>query len=161
MATGDRISAWGAIAGQPPTTDFATFKRANIQQYSPFVYEFASGTAEELTFQDIFPAVYAGGGIDFSITWAGSDNTTGVATWALSLQRVTGVGLSDTFGTAQTGGVAGPGATDGIAVAVVSFTDGQLPAGLVAEDVWRCRVIKNAGGYAGTPRLLAIEALET
>ncbi len=161
MATGDRIAAWAASTGQPPISSFATFKRANVQTYSPFVYEFLSGTAQEVTFQDIWPAAYAGGGIDFAITWAASNNNTGVATWALSLQRLTGGTLSDTWGTAQTGGVAGPGAVDDVAVAQVSFTDGQLPAGLVAEDVWRCRVIKNAGGYSGTPRLLAIEALET
>ena len=160
MSSGDRIAAWAAPAGQTPTTAFATFKRANADQFGPFCYEFASTPEQNLSFQDIFPAAYAGGGLTFKIHWAATNTNTGDAQFDLSLQRL--LNATDTFGTLQNGGVAGPGTVGEIAIVTVTFTDGQLPGGLVAGDLWRVKVAKNTiGTYSGNPQLLGIEVLET
>ena len=113
-------------------------------------------------FRDFWPAQYGGGGLTFAVHWAATDNNTGSATWSLSLERPITNGIDPSnWGTAQTGAVAGPGATGDIAVATVTVTDGQLPASLAAGDLWRCRVSRVIGGYTGSPQLLGVEVTET
>ncbi len=165
MASGNTLLTKTPQDNEPPATIFATLDTRNAHP----VLDFDGTTDEEAVFTDVMPSNYAGGGLTVITWWMLTSATTGSFRVQVALERDdAALDLdADSFAAFQSAGGSAP-ATSGFPVAVtVTFTNGAQMDSVVAGDVFRLKVRRDADGTSGTDdittdaELLAVEVKET
>lgn len=162
MASGQSLVVFTARDNLASGTGAATPDRRNGHP----VLDFDASTDEIAEFRSVMPRNYSGGGVTVVHHFSGSGITTGNVRIDGQFERVTGQDKdSDSFATAQSVTQA-VSATDGIdAQASIPFTNGAQMDSVVAGDVFRYRVTRDANNGADTAaadmELSAVEIFET
>jgi hypothetical protein len=164
MASGDSLIIFRAQDNEPPVAAFATLDTRNAH----LVLDFDGATDEEAVFTGIMPANYAGGGLTIKVHVSFTSATSGTANIECHLERITGLDIdADSFAAFQDVGVTANG-TPGIeVVGSITFTDGAAMDSIVAGDLFRLKIRRDADGTNGTDdivtdmELLGIEVTET
>lgn len=149
MASGDFLAVLMPRAATSPSASSAAFSRRNTKPVIAF-----DGTAdEEIIFEGVLPANYAGGGItiDAYVTFASA--TSGSARLQTDFERGNAGGSdldADSFsGTFQSAGGSANG-TSGVKTKIsIAHTNSQLD-GLLAGEPFRLKVRRDADGTSGT-----------
>jgi hypothetical protein len=164
MASGDTLLALSALAAEMPSASYATFAKRGGRP----CWQFDAAADESLNFTGVMPRNYAGGGITVTLVWAAASATSGTCRWSVAIERCTSQDLdSGGAATAQTAGGAANG-TSGIPTYTdIAFTNGAQMDSVVAGDMFRITVMRDADGTSGTDdmtgdaELYAIEIRET
>jgi len=164
MATTDTLLIFTPGMNEPPAASFATFDTRN----SHLVLDFDGAADEEAVFKGIMPAHYAGGGLTVKVHVAFTSATTGTANIEVHLERVTAQDIdADGFAAFQDIGVTANGTSGIEVVGTITFTSGAQMDSIVAGDLFRLKVRRDADGTNGTDdittdmELLGIEVKET
>ena len=163
-ATTDTLAVFTPLHNEPPAAAFATLDTRNAHP----VLDFDGATDEEAVFTGVMPDNYAAGGITVKLHVAFTTATTGTANIEVSWERITGLDIdADSFAT-MTDGSATPNGTSGIETVVsIAFANGAAIDSVVAADLFRLKVRRDADGTNGTDdittdmELLGIEVTET
>jgi hypothetical protein len=166
MASGTLLCRFGAPAGQPPATGFATPDVRN----GLFVLDFDAVAAEYTHFVDVLPPTYGGGGLTVKLRWMASTAVSGTVRWWVTIERhQRGVDDSDadSFSAGVNVGTAAiaPCGTEMETVIV-------LPAGAAMDNLqvgerFRLRTFRDAAGttgvddMAGDAELVQVDVYET
>lgn len=166
MSSGDTLCVWTALHNEPPASAFATFDTRNAHP----VLDFDGTTDEEAVFSAKLPRRYRNGGVTVITTWMFTSATTGSLRVQTSFERIAPADLdldADSFATANSAGGSAPG-TNGQTVEVsVAHANGSEMDSVVAGDLFRLKVRRDADGTSGTDdittdaELLAVELKET
>jgi len=163
MATGNSLCVFRPLDNEPPAASFMTL---DLRNGHPVLD--ADGSAdEEAVFTGIMPAHYAGGGVTVKLHVAFTSATSGTVNIEVSWERITGLDIdADSFAT-MTDASATPNGTSGIETIVsIAFADGAAMDSVVAGDLFRLKVRRDADGTNGTDdvttdmELLGIEIVE-
>lgn len=148
MASGDSLCRLFALNYTPATTNYATFTvrtgRRNL--------EFDGATNETAIWEDIMPSWYAGGGVDVLIWWW-SFSTSQDLDWDVAFERV------DVTQDIGSDGFAAVNSADGetsnataelLTKTTIQFTDGADMDSVVANDIFRMKLIRDAANDGST-----------
>lgn len=166
MASGDTLDVISVLANEPPTASFATPDLRNLDPTLDF-----DGTAdEEAVFTGVMPRNYgAATGITVITWWSFTSATSGSFRVQVALERMDAALDIDagSFAAFQSAGGTVPG-TSGFPVAVsVAITAGSQMDSVVAGDLYRLKIRRDADGTSWTDdtttdgELLGIEVKET
>jgi hypothetical protein len=166
MASGDRMAFFGPLNNEPPIASAAQIEKRNAHPALAF-----DGSAdEEAVFTDKLLSSYSGGGLSVITTWALKTATSGSLRVQVAIERMDLSSLSldaDSFAAFQSAGGAAPG-TSGLFIEIpVAFTAGAQMDGLLASEMYRLKIRRDADGTSGTDdittdaQLLGIEVKET
>ncbi len=163
MASGNTLVCLFPNDNEPPASNFATFDTRNAHP----VLDFDAGTDETAQFTAIMPSNYAGGGVTVVLQWAASTATTGNVVWAVSFEDIgdetQNIG-SDGFASAQSVTAAAPGTSGLVQYSSVAFTNGAQMDSVVAGDLFRIRVVRDADNVndtmTGDAELVGLEIRE-
>lgn len=164
MASTDTLVVFTPFNNEPPAAAYATL---DIRNSHP-VLDFDGATDEEAVFRAIMPDHYAGGGLTVKVHVAFTSATSGTANIECHLERVTGLDIdADSFAAMQDVGVTANGTAGIEVVGNITFTSGAQMDSIVAGDLFRLKIRRDADGTNGTDdvttdmELLAIEVTET
>jgi hypothetical protein len=159
-------------ANEPPATIYATLD-VRTDGGTPVgarpCLDFDGSADEEAHFTGVMPANYsAATGVTVKLHVAFTSATSGTANIEVSWERVSGLDMdSQSFATMIDGSAAANG-TSGIETVVsIAFTQGAQMDSVVAGDLFRLKVRRDADGTNGTDdiasdmELYAIEVVET
>jgi len=164
MASGDTLLILPALAGEPPSSNGATF---DVRNQHP-VLDFDDSTDESIVFSAVLPRAYAGGGLTIYIHWSATSATTGNVIWDVSFERI-GDGQQDTdsdgFAAVNSVTDAAPGTSGHVTIASVAFTDGADMDSVAVGELFRVKVTRDADHasdtLSGDVELHAVEIKET
>ena len=164
MATTDTLLVFTPFHNEPPAASFATLDTRNAHP----VLDFDGSADEEAVFTGIMPDNYAGGGLTVKVHVCFSTATSGTANIECHLERITGLDIdADSFAAMQDVGVTANGTSGIEVVGSITFTDGAQMDSIVAGDLFRLKIRRDADGTNGTDdittdmELLGIEVTET
>lgn len=164
MASGDTLLEFFPQNNEPPASAYATLDTRNSHP----CLDFDGATDEEAVFTGIMPANYAGGGLTVKVHVAFTSATTGTANIECHLERITGLDIdADSFAAMQDVGVSANGTSGIEVVGSITFTSGAQMDSIVAGDLFRLKIRRDADGTNGTDdittdmELLGIEVVET
>lgn len=164
MASTDTLAVFTPLHNEPPSASFATLDLRNGHP----VLDFDGAADEEAVFTGIMPDNYAGGGLTVKVHVAFTSATSGTANIECSLERITGLDIdADSFSTMQDVGVTANGTSGIEVIGSITFTDGAAMDSIVAGDLFRLKIRRDADGTNGTDdittdmELLGIEVTET
>lgn len=164
MASTDTLLVFTPLHNEPPAAAFATLDTRNGHP----VLDFDGATDEEAVFTGIMPDHYANGGLTVKVHVAFTSATSGTANIECHLERVTGLDIdADSFATFQDVGVTANGTSGIEVVGSITFTNGAAMDSIVAGDLFRLKIRRDADGTNGTDdittdmELLGIEVTET
>lgn len=148
MASGNTLVTFAAQDNEPPSANYATPDYRNNHP----VLDFDAATDESAVFSDILPQNYGGGGLTVILHWMASTATSGTTRWAVAIERDdAGTDLdSDSFATAQTVGTTAPATSGAPVTTSIAFTAGAQMDSLVAGEMFRLKVTRDADGTSGT-----------
>src|SRR3990167_2512806 len=136
-------------ANEPPAASYAT---DDLRNGHP-VLDFDGAADEEAVWTCELPASYAGGGLTVNTWWSLESVTTGSFRVQAAIERIDESGLdvdADSFAAFQSAGGSAP-ATNGMEVNVpVVFTDGAQMDSVVAGEMFRVKIRRDADGTSGT-----------
>ena len=163
MASGNTLVTFTPLHNEPTAASFATLDFRNVHP----VLDFDGSADEEAVFTGIMPSSYAGGGTTVKLHVAFTSATSGTANIEVSWERITGLDIdADSFAT-MTDASATPNGTSGIETVVsINFANGAAMDSVVAADIFRLKVHRDADGTNGTDdvatdmELLGIEIVE-
>jgi len=141
VSVNKNIVTFGPLDNEPPVSGYANL---GIRNGRP-VLGFSDTTQEAAVFSRIIPhGLNLEGGLSVSLWAAAKNAVTGTIGWDVAFERVE-TGVTDTdidsFGTPKTITPLSVPATSGILTNFnTTFTQGQLPSGLAAGDLFRLRV---------------------
>lgn len=167
MPTSKTLSVFDALAGRPPSTDFAQLDLRNEH----VMLDFDDSTAESIDFCGVLPRGYAASDLEVIVTWAATSATSGEVVWQAEFERhhVGDATLgthdldADDFGTAATATDTAPGSAGELVRTTIALSaaDADDPA---AGETFRVRVTRVATSGAdtmtGDAELLAVELRE-
>lgn len=160
MASGDTLADIQPTGSDQSGTP-ATFDTRNGQT----VLDFDASSNEDATFKRIMPAHYDGGGLTVTTHWAMSSATSGDIDVDVQLERQTGLDIDgDSFAAANsTDNTTVPGTAGQEFTVDVTFTDGADMDSVVAGDLYRIRITRDAVSdtASGDAELLGVEVKET
>lgn len=162
MASGNRLLTWTALAGEPPTSNFAT---GNVRK-ERYVLEFDTTTQETMFFMGVMPSQYAAGNIKVAVVWAAATATSGTIGWGVTFERINSEQDMDEegFATEQTITAATvPAASGKPATTEVTCTAGSTGTDSVAAgDLFRLRVRRDVANdtATGDAQLVAVYLTE-
>ena len=164
MASGNTLVVFAPYANEPPATIYATLDTRNGHP----TLDFDGSADEEAVFTGVMPAHYGGGGVTVKVHVAFTSATSGTANVEVSFERITGQDIdADGFATMTDGSVT-PNGTSGIeTVLSINFANGAAMDSVVAGDLFRLKVRRDADGTNGTDdittdaELLAVHIKET
>lgn len=166
MATGDTLNIFLPEDNEFPASIPATPDRRNSHP----TLDFDGGTDEEAVFTGILPANYSGLGLDIRIFCAFTSATTGSVRWQAAIERIDASSLdidADSFASFQSAGGSAPGTAGQVIVVTVVLSSGANMDSLVAGEMYRLKIRRDADGTSGTDdiatdaELLAVEVQET
>ena len=163
IASGDTLVTLLPYANEPPAANYATLDTRNGHP----VLDFDGSADEEAVFTAVMPAHYAGGGVTVKLHCAFTSATSGTGNVEVSFERITSLDIdADSFATMTDGSVT-PNGTSGIeTILSIAFANGAAMDSVVAGDLFRIKVRRDADGTNGTDdittdmELLAIEVVE-
>lgn len=149
MASGDFLCTFLPRGASFPSSNFATLDLRNRKP----VLDFDGSTDEEVVFQGVLPANYAGGGITIDAYVTFTSATSGSARLQSDFERGQAGGHdfdADSFsGTFQSAGGTANG-TSGIKTKIsIAHTNAQLDS-LAAGEPFRLKIRRDADGTSGT-----------
>jgi hypothetical protein len=148
MASGDTLLTFFPYANEPPAANYATLDTRNLHP----CLDFDGSTDEEAVFTGILPRHYAGGGLTVYLHVAFTSALSGNAFWQAAIERINDAGLdidSDSFASFQ-GAAGNPNGTSGILTLVtITFSSGAQMDSLVAGEMFRLKVRRDADGTGG------------
>lgn len=164
MASGDTLLIFHPYNNEPPTANYATL---DIRNQHPCL-DFDADTDESSVFSAVLPRNYGGGGVTvyLHLTDTNDTNAAHKSYWDVSFERDTAQDLdSDSFAAVQSGNIS-PNGTSGIPVVLsIAFTDGAQIDSVVAGELFRLKVTRDANhasdDWANDAELLAVEIKET
>lgn len=167
MASGDLLITLWPTDNEPPAASYATLDTRN----GHLCLDFDGSADEEAVFSGWLPPYYAGGGLTVKTFWSFTSATSGTLRVQGDVERINLSGLdldADSFtGTFQSAGGSAP-ATSGQVIAVtIAFTSGAQMDALVAGELFRLKIRRDADGTSGTDdittdaELLAVILTET
>lgn len=163
MASGNTLVTFLPYANEPPATIYATLDTRNAHP----VLDFDGSADEEAVFTAVMPAHYAGGGVTVKAHIAFTSAVSGTANVEVSFERITALDIdADSFATMTDGSVT-PNGTSGIeTVLSINFANGAAMDSVVAGDLFRLKIRRDADGTNGTDdittdmELIGIEIVE-
>lgn len=163
MASGDTLAVFTPYQNEPPSASYATL---DLRNGHPCL-DFDGSADEEAVFTGVMPDHYAAGGVTVKLHVAFTSATSGTANIEVSFERMTGLDIdADSFAT-MTDGSATPNGTSGIETIVsINFANGAAMDSVVAADLFRIKMRRDADGTNGTDdvttdmELLGIEIVE-
>jgi hypothetical protein len=164
MASGDTLLIFQPAGADYPSANPATLGSRNNRLH----HEFDSGTPENVDFPFILPRNYAGGGLTVYLHWSAESATSGNVVWDAQIERI-GDGQididADSFAAAQSVTDAAPATSGFVTPAAITFTSGAQMDSIVAGEIGRLRVTRNASSgsdtMSGDSELHRIEIKET
>lgn len=149
MATGDSL-----LFVHPLDAELAgsAFPQHGIRNNHPTL-DFDAATNESADFTKALPKNYGGNGITIRIRWMAATATSGNCRWQVQVERddVGGQDLdSDSFTGANTNTTAAPGTSGVLAETVHQLTNGAGMDNMVAGDLFRLRVTRDASNAGDT-----------
>jgi len=166
MASGDTLLVFTPYHNEPPASLYATLDLRNSRPVLDF-----DGTAdEEAVFTAVLPRHYAGGGLTAALLVAFTSATSGTSRWQAAIERVDVDGLdtdTDSFASFQSNGLTAPGVSGRVGLCEIALTPGSQMDSLVAGELFRLRIRRDADGTSGTDdiatdaELVAVELRET
>ena len=151
MASGETLGAWGAQAGWPPASGYATPDQRPTTLHPVLAFEDTND--ETIYIEDFLLSNYAGGGVSVHLWWAGATATTGTVRWEVAIERQDVVGLdidADSFATAKSAGGTAPGTSGQWQKTTISFTNGAEIDSLAINERFRLMIRRDANGTTGT-----------
>jgi hypothetical protein len=149
------------MANEPPLTNYATL---DLRNYHP-VLDFDADTDESAVWTGILPYEYAGNGLTVYIHWMATSDTNAAhkCRWDVSIERCAENDLdldSDSFAAVQS--VTGnPNATSGkVTVSSIVFTSGAQMDSLVAGELFRLKLTRDANHVSDDDMTGDAEVLE-
>jgi hypothetical protein len=174
-----RINASSAIASleafhlrfrpgdnEAPAAAFATADTRNAHP----VLDFDGATDEEAVFTAVLPASYRSNGLTVDTFWSFTSATSGSLRVQAAIERIDASGLdidADSFAAFQSAGGTAPATSGMVIVVSVAFTSGAQMDSLVAGELFRLKIRRDADGTSGTDdiatdaELLAVVVKET
>jgi hypothetical protein len=150
MASGDVLMVFRPTDNEPPSAAFATIDTRNVHP----VLDFDGSTDEEAVFTSMLPPNYAGGGLTVDTLWSFTTATTGSLRVQADIERINLSGLdvdSDSFtGSFQSAGGSAPGTSGQVIAVSVAFTSGGQMDSVVAGEMFRLKIRRDADGTSGT-----------
>lgn len=166
MATDNTLCIFTPLNNEPPAAAFATLDTRNSHP----TLDFDGATDEEAVFTGVLPTQYSGLGLDINTWWSFTSATTGSLRVQAAIERIDVSSLdidADSFAAFQSAGGTAPG-TSGQAIKVtVQLSSGANMDSLVAGEMFRLKIRRDADGTSGTDdiasdaELVAIEIQET
>lgn len=163
MASGDTLAVFDAQAGQQPSASYPAWGVRNGQAHLAF----DAAADESVDFRGVMPQHYAGGGVSVILHWRAASATSGDVVWtsAFELQADGGQDTdSDGFASAQSATVTAPGTAGMLDYATISHTNGGQMDSVVAGDVFRLRITRDADNgsdtMTGDAELVSVEVRE-
>lgn len=164
MATTDTLAVFTPLHNEPPAASFATLDTRNAHP----CLDFDGSADEEAVFTGVMPDNYAGGGVTVKVHVAFTTATSGTANIEALWERITGLDIdADSFAAMQDIGVTANGTSGIEVIGSIAFTDGAQMDSVVAGDLFRLKIRRDADGTNGTDdittdmELLGIEVTET
>lgn len=164
MSSGDTLLIFTPLMNEPPASAFATLDTRN----SHIVLDFDGSTDEEAVFKGIMPAHYSGGGLTIKVHVAFTSATSGTANIECHLERTTAQDIdSDSFATFKDASASANGTSGVETIATITFASGSEMDSIVAGDLFRLKIRRDADGTNGTDdittdmELLGVEVIET
>lgn len=166
MASGDLLLVFTPLHNEPPASAYATPDLRN----GHVVLDFDGATDEEAVFSAILPRHYGGGGLTVTTWWAFTSATSGSLRVQVAIERIDASSLdidADSFASFQSAGGTAPGTNGQVIGVAVTFTSGAQMDSLVAGELFRLKVRRDADGTSGTDdittdaELIGIEVRET
>lgn len=151
MASGDTLLQFFPAENEPPSANYAT---PDLRNGHPTL-DFDGSTDEEAVFTKIMPSNYGGGGVVVRTWWALTSVTSGDFRVQVGFERMdAALDIdADSFAAFQSAGGVAPG-TSGFPVAVsVNFTNGAQMDSVVAGDLFRLKIHRDADGTSGTDNI--------
>ncbi len=148
MASGNTLCVFTALDNEPPSASYATADSRNAHP----CLDFDATADESAVFRGVLPRHYSGGSLTVTLIWAATSATTGACRWAVSIERDdTGLDMdADSFATAVTAGASAPGTSGAPAYTAIVMTVDSPTDGLVAGEMFRLKVTRDADGTSGT-----------
>ncbi len=166
MASGDTLGVFLPTDNEPPASNYATLDTRNAHP----CLDFDGATDEEAVFTGIMPRNYANGGITVYLHVGFTSATSGNAYWQVAIERMDDASLdldADSFAAFQ-GAAGNPNGTSGaLTLVTITFTNGAQMDSLVAGEMYRLKVRRDADGSVGTDdvttdgELYGVEVKET
>jgi len=165
MASGNTLVVFTPYANEPPASAYATLDVRNLHP----CLDFDASADESAVFTGIMPRNYAGGGVTVYLHWAASSDTTDThhCYWDVAFERIAANDLdvdADSFEAANSVDTDHCNATSGkLTITAVAFTNGSDMDSVVAGDLFRLKVTRDAvnDDMTGDAELYGIEIKET
>lgn len=149
MASGNTLAVFTPYQNEPPATIYATLDTRNGHP----VLDFDGAADEEAVFTGILPRHYGGGGLTVYLHVMFSSAISGNAYWQVAIERMDDAVLdldADSFAAFQ-GAAGNPNGVSGaMTLVTITFTAGAQMDGLLAGEMFRLKVRRDADGTAGT-----------
>lgn len=155
MASGDSLVVFTALAGEPPSSNYATLDTRNGVP----VLDFDDTTAESIVFSAVMPRNYAGGGVTVTLGWMATDTTVTpqAVSWNAYFMSVTDDADDlDTkaFAAANNSGSVNEATASGeLSYDAITFTDGADMDSVAAGEYFRLKIERDAAGATATDSL--------
>jgi len=150
MASGDTLDTLVPIANEPPASAAATINKRNAH----WALVFSGTTDQEAVFTGVMPANYsAATGLTVIIFVAFTSATSGSVRFQAAFERIDLSSLdidADSFAAFQSGGGSAPGTAGQVIAVTITFTAGAQVDSVVAGDLFRLKIRRDADGTSGT-----------
>lgn len=144
-------------ANEPPSSNPAT---PSLRNGHPVLF-FDGSTDEEAVFSAVMPAAYNGGGLTIDTYWVFTA-TSGSLRVQAAIERIDLSSLdidADSFASFQSAGGSAPGTAGQVIKVSVALTDGAQIDNLVAGELFRLKIRRDADGTSGTDDIPSDAAL--
>jgi len=169
LATGNSLLTFLPFHNEPPSTVYAVLDVLTAVTGVRPVLKFDPATDWFALFTGVMPRHYGGGGVTVTLWYAMDNSASGNVIWDLAFERVADgdllVAAGSDFAAVQSVTDAADATANQIDPAVVTFTAGAQMDAVVAGDVFRLKVSRDANNagdtHTGNALLVAVELKET
>lgn len=134
---------------QPPAAAAATQSTRNARD----MLQFDGNSDEEAVFTSVLPLSYASGGLTCDLYVAFTSATSGSVRFQAAIERIDVSNLdldADSFTSFQSAGGTAPGTSGQVIKVSIPFTSGAQMDSLVAGELFRLKIRRDADGTSGT-----------
>lgn len=163
MASGDTLAVFDAQAGQQPSASYPAWGVRNGQAHLAF----DAAADEAVDFRGVMPAHYVGGGVNVVLHWRAASATSGDVVWTSAFERQADGGQdtdSDGFATAESATATTQATAGALEYTSIPHTNGAEMDSVVAGDVFRLRITRDADNgsdtMAGDAQLVSVAIVE-
>lgn len=149
VAGGSSLHVFTPLHNEPPAANFATLDTRNGHP----VLDFDAATDESAVFRGVLNRSYAGLGIVVKLIWAATSATSGTCRWGAQIERIAAGAQdldADSFATADTAGGTADATNGETTETEITLSSGAEMDSLVAGEMFRLKVFRDADGTSGT-----------